>query len=88
MTGSSVEAAIAAIARGEMVIVVDDFTRENEGDIVIASDAVTPAAINFMMTHARGLVCIAMEAGRLDALDLPMMVVQNTDPHNSLHHLR
>lgn len=80
---SRIEDAIAAIARGEMVIVVDDEDRENEGDIVVASQAVTPEAIAFMMRHARGLICVAMEGERLDALDIPLMVPNNTESHKT-----
>ncbi|MBY5647855.1 3,4-dihydroxy-2-butanone-4-phosphate synthase [Rhizobium leguminosarum] len=78
-----IEDAISAIASGKMVVVVDDQNRENEGDIVVAADAVTPDAIAFMMTHARGLVCIAMEGERLDALDIPLMVPNNTESHKT-----
>ena len=63
-----VDAAIAAIRRGEMVIVVDDEDRENEGDLTIAAEKVTPDAINFMMTHGRGLICMPMTGARLDEL--------------------
>jgi 3,4-dihydroxy 2-butanone 4-phosphate synthase/GTP cyclohydrolase II len=56
-----VEAALAAIRAGQMVIMVDDEDRENEGDLVLAADKVTPEAINFMATHARGLICLAMD---------------------------
>lgn len=76
---SGIEDAIAAIARGEMVVVVDDEDRENEGDIVVASQAVTPEKIAFMMNHARGLICVAMEGEQLDALDIPLMVPNNTE---------
>lgn len=62
-----------------MVVVVDDEDRENEGDIIIASDAITPEAVAFMMKHARGLICVAMEGERLDALDIPLMVPDNTE---------
>ncbi|OJF95580.1 3,4-dihydroxy-2-butanone-4-phosphate synthase [Pararhizobium antarcticum] len=79
MTLSTIEDAIEALARGGMIVVVDDEDRENEGDVIIASDAVTPEAIAFMMKHARGLVCVAMEGDRLDALDIPMMVPNNTE---------
>ena len=79
MALSKIEDAIAALARGGMIVVVDDESRENEGDIIVASDAVTPEAIAFMMKHARGLVCVAMEGVRLDALDIPLMVPQNTE---------
>ncbi|AVA24925.1 3,4-dihydroxy-2-butanone-4-phosphate synthase [Rhizobium sp. NXC24] len=79
MAISKIEDAIAAISRGEIVVVVDDQDRENEGDLVIASDAVTPAAITFMMNYARGLICVAMEGERLDELDIPLMVPRNTE---------
>ncbi|MHC0055622.1 3,4-dihydroxy-2-butanone-4-phosphate synthase [Actibacterium sp. D379-3] len=75
----SVEDAIKAIARGEMVIVVDDADRENEGDLIMAADAVTPADINFMATEGRGLVCVSFSAKRLEQLDLPQMVRDNTE---------
>ncbi|WP_085028601.1 3,4-dihydroxy-2-butanone-4-phosphate synthase [Ensifer aridi] len=83
MAISKLEDAIAALARGGMVVVVDDEDRENEGDIIVASDAVTPATIAFMMKHARGLICVAMEGERLDALDIPLMVPQNTELHKT-----
>lgn len=79
MALSKIEDAIAAFARGGMIVVVDDENRENEGDIIVAADAVTPEAIAFMMKHARGLICVAMEGERLDALDIPLMVPQNTE---------
>jgi 3,4-dihydroxy 2-butanone 4-phosphate synthase len=79
MTISKIEDAIAAISRGEIVVVVDDRDRENEGDLVIASQAVTAKAIAFMMNHARGLICVAMEGERLDQLDIPLMVPRNTE---------
>ena len=83
MTISKIEDAIAAMARGGMILVVDDEDRENEGDIIVAADAVTPEAINFMMMHARGLICIAMEGRRLDELDIPLMVPRNTESHKT-----
>lgn len=79
MTIAKIEDAIEAISRGEMVIVVDDEDRENEGDIIAASDSITPQQIAFMMSHARGLVCVAMPGERLDALDIPLMVSRNTE---------
>jgi 3,4-dihydroxy 2-butanone 4-phosphate synthase/GTP cyclohydrolase II len=69
-----IEAAIAAIRRGELVIVVDDEDRENEGDLTIAAEKVTPDAINFMMTYGRGLICMPMTGARLDALQIPLQV--------------
>jgi 3,4-dihydroxy 2-butanone 4-phosphate synthase/GTP cyclohydrolase II len=67
-------AALDAIRRGLAVVVTDDATRENEGDLVIAADAVTPESIAFMAVHCRGLICLAMEPRRLDALQLGPMV--------------
>ncbi len=63
---------------GRMVILVDEEDRENEGDIVIAADHVTPEAINFMAKYGRGLICMPMTGERLDELDIPLMVNQNT----------
>lgn len=79
MTIARIEDAIEAISRGEMVIVVDDEDRENEGDVIAASDSITPQQIAFMMNHARGLICVAMPGERLDALDIPLMVSRNTE---------
>ncbi len=73
-----IEAAIDAIRDGSMVIVVDDEDRENEGDLTIAAGKVTPDAINFMARHGRGLICMPMTEERLDELDVPLMVAQNT----------
>jgi 3,4-dihydroxy 2-butanone 4-phosphate synthase/GTP cyclohydrolase II len=73
-----IEEAVAAIRDGRMIIVVDDEDRENEGDLTIAAEKVTPEAINFMATHGRGLICMPMTEQRLDELDLPLMVAQNT----------
>lgn len=73
------ERAIAAISRGELVVVVDDEGRENEGDLIVAADHATPAAINFMITHGRGLVCLAITGERARELDLPPMVQRNED---------
>ena len=69
-----VEEAVEAIRAGRMVIVVDDEDRENEGDLTIAAEKVTPEVINFMMTHGRGLICMPMTAERLDALEVPLQV--------------
>lgn len=70
---------VAAIGRGEMVIMVDDVDRENEGDLILAADHATPASLGFMLRHTSGIVCISMIGERLDELDLPMMVAKNTD---------
>jgi 3,4-dihydroxy 2-butanone 4-phosphate synthase/GTP cyclohydrolase II len=75
---SSVEEAIDAFRAGRMIIVVDDEDRENEGDLTIAASAATPDAINFMATYGRGLICMPMTGERLDQLDIPLMVAQNT----------
>lgn len=71
---ASIDEAVAAFRRGEVIIVVDDADRENEGDLTIAAEKVTPAAINFMMTHGRGLICLPMTAERLDTLQIPLQV--------------
>ena len=73
-----IEAAIEELRRGRMIIVVDDEDRENEGDLTMAASAVTPDAINFMVTRGRGLVCLAMTPERLDALELPLEVASNS----------
>lgn len=71
--------AIEAVARGELVVVVDDEDRENEGDLIMAADLVTPQSINFMITHGRGLVCLSLTPERAHALNLPPMVEANED---------
>ena len=73
-----IEDAIAAIRAGEMVIVADDEDRENEGDLTMAAEMITPEAINFMAKHGRGLICLAMTPERLDELDIPLMVPNNS----------
>ena len=75
---ASIEDAVEAIRAGRIVIVVDDEDRENEGDLTIAADKITPEAINFMARHGRGLICMPMTGERLDQLDIPLMVNQNT----------
>lgn len=79
----SIEEALEGIKAGEMVIVVDDEDRENEGDLVMAAEKVTPEAINFMATYGRGLICMPVCGERLDALALPQMVSSNTDSHET-----
>ncbi len=74
-----VEEAVAAIRRGEKVLVVDDEERENEGDLIMAAEKVTPADINFYTKHARGLICVPMTGARLDELGLGPMVQDNTE---------
>ncbi|PYR27408.1 MAG: bifunctional 3,4-dihydroxy-2-butanone-4-phosphate synthase/GTP cyclohydrolase II [Acidobacteria bacterium] len=73
-----IDQAVAAIREGRMVIVVDDEDRENEGDLTIAAEKVTPDAINFMARYGRGLICLSMTPERLDELEIPLMVSQNT----------
>lgn len=75
---ATIEEAIKQFQAGGMVIVVDDEDRENEGDLAIAADKVTPDAINFMAQYGRGLVCLSMTGQRLDELDIPMIVSENT----------
>jgi 3,4-dihydroxy 2-butanone 4-phosphate synthase/GTP cyclohydrolase II len=78
-----IEAAIADIRGGKMVVVLDDEDRENEGDLVMAAQMVTPEAINFMRKHAGGLICVPMVGGRLDELHIPQMVRENTALHET-----
>ena len=73
-----IEDAIKAIRHGEMIIVIDDEDRENEGDLTIAAQRITPEAINFMATHGRGLICVPLTEERVMELDLPQMVAKNT----------
>src|SRR5688572_24349839 len=73
-----IEDALDAIRAGQMIIVVDDEDRENEGDLTIAADKITPEAINFMARYGRGLICLSMTPERLDELDIPLMVSQNS----------
>jgi 3,4-dihydroxy 2-butanone 4-phosphate synthase / GTP cyclohydrolase II len=75
----SIESALGEIKAGRSIVVVDDENRENEGDLICAAQFATPEMINFMAVNARGLICLAMTGERLDALDLPLMVTQNTD---------
>ena len=74
----AIEDAIKDIRAGRMVILVDDEDRENEGDLTMAAEAVTPEAINFMAKHGRGLVCLSLTGEKLDSLNLPLMVDNNT----------
>tara|TARA_A100001037_G_scaffold98950_1_gene90326 strand:+ start:2026 stop:3258 length:1233 start_codon:yes stop_codon:yes gene_type:complete len=75
---SKIEEAIDDIRNGKMVIVIDDEDRENEGDLTMAAEMVTPEAINFMATYGRGLICVPMLGEQLDRLNLPLMVSNNT----------
>jgi 3,4-dihydroxy 2-butanone 4-phosphate synthase/GTP cyclohydrolase II len=73
-----IEEAVAAFRDGRMIIVIDDEDRENEGDLTVAAEKVTPEIINFMATQGRGLICMPMTESRLEELDIPQMVPQNT----------
>ncbi|MEE8111233.1 MAG: bifunctional 3,4-dihydroxy-2-butanone-4-phosphate synthase/GTP cyclohydrolase II [Acidobacteriota bacterium] len=78
-----VEEAIRDISHGRMVIVVDDVDRENEGDLTLAAEKVTPKAINFMARYGRGLICVPMTPPRLQQLEIPQMVENNTSTHGT-----
>ena len=77
---ASIQDAIEEIRAGRMIILMDDEDRENEGDLCMAAEKVTPEAINFMAKYGRGLICMPMAEDRIDALGLPMMVAKNTAP--------
>jgi 3,4-dihydroxy 2-butanone 4-phosphate synthase / GTP cyclohydrolase II len=82
---SSVPELILALKKGEMIVLVDDENRENEGDIILAADFVNPEKINFIIKEARGLICLAMDSEVGHRLNLPMMVPseQNSSPHRT-----
>src|SRR4051812_47031880 len=75
---AQIEDALEAFRAGQIIIVVDDEGRENEGDLTIAAEKVTPEAINFLARFGRGLVCLSMTAARLDELQIPLVVRDNT----------
>ena len=79
MSFAPIEDIVAAIRRGEMVIMVDDEDRENEGDLIIAAEDATPDNIGFMLRYTSGIICLPVVGERLDELELPMMVAKNTD---------
>ena len=83
MPFTTIENAIDAIARGEAVVVVDDANRENEGDLIIAAEKTTPETMGFMVRHTSGVVCMPLEGTRLDELQLPMMVAENTTAYRT-----
>jgi len=83
MPFATVEEAAELYRRGDFVIIVDDEDRENEGDLCIAADKITPAAINFMAKNGRGLICLALTEERCRDLDLPLMVENNTSPYGT-----
>jgi len=80
---NTIEEAIEDIRAGKMLIMVDDEDRENEGDIIAAAEKCTPDVINFMATHAKGLICMPMTGERLDQLEIQAMVLENTDNHQT-----
>ena len=80
---AKVEDAIEDICQGKMLVVVDDEDRENEGDIIVAAETVTPEQINFMATYAKGLICMPMDGKRLEELGIGQMVANNTDNHET-----
>lgn len=80
---STIEEAIEAIKNGEIVIVVDDEERENEGDFILAAEHITPEKVNFLTKHGRGLICVPMPAERIEKLELAPMVQQNTALHGT-----
>jgi 3,4-dihydroxy 2-butanone 4-phosphate synthase/GTP cyclohydrolase II len=85
MNFSTIEDALNDIQDGRKVIIVDDEDRENEGDLMVAAEKITPEVVNFMATHGRGLICLAMTGHRLDDLNIPLMVsdTSNTSPHGT-----
>lgn len=83
MPFSEIEPAVAAIARGELVVVVDDADRENEGDLIMAADKITPEAMGFMVRHTSGVICMPLVGERCDELQLPLMVSNNTEQHRT-----
>jgi len=83
MPFTTIENAIDAIARGEAVVVVDDANRENEGDLIIAAEKTTPETMGFMVRHTSGVICMPLEGVRLDELQLPMMVAENTTAYRT-----
>ena len=80
---ASIEDAVAAMARGEIVVVVDDEDRENEGDLIMAAEAATPENIAFFVRHTSGVICAPLTGERLDELDIPLMVHDNTESHRT-----
>lgn len=83
MNLATIEEAVAAFAQGRFVLVVDSENRENEGDLIVAAEMVTSDQIAFMVRHTSGLICLPLTGGRLDTLDIPMMVMENTDAHQT-----
>ncbi|MEK6569346.1 MAG: 3,4-dihydroxy-2-butanone-4-phosphate synthase, partial [candidate division NC10 bacterium] len=80
---ATVEEALAEIQQGRMIVLVDDADRENEGDLTMAAEKVTPEAINFMAKHGRGLICLTLTEERCDELHLPLMSPLNTSAYGT-----
>lgn len=79
----SVEKAANELKKGELVILLDDTSRENEGDLLLAAEFATPERLNYMITHGRGILCVPVEASRLDELKIPLMVEKSTDRYKT-----
>src|SRR5437879_10139607 len=79
MPFAPIDEAVAAVARGEFVVVVDDADRENEGDLIIAAEKITSEGIAFMVRHTSGVICLPVVGARLDELRIPLMVADNTE---------
>ena len=80
MAVASIEEVLEELRQGKMIILVDDEDRENEGDLTMAAEKVTPEAINFMAKYGRGLICLSLESEIVDRLKLPLMVYDNRSP--------
>lgn len=80
---NTIEEALEDLGQGSMIVAVDDEDRENEGDLLMAAEKATPEAVNFMARYGRGLICVPLTAERIQELDLPLMVNQNTDGHGT-----
>src|SRR5688500_12874395 len=83
MPFADIDKAVAAIGRGEIVVVVDDEDRENEGDLIMAAEYATPENIAFFLSHTSGVICMPMTGDRLDELQLPLMVTANTEANRT-----
>ena len=80
---NTIDKALEAFREGQMIIMVDDHDRENEGDLVCAAETVTPEQINFMAREGRGLVCLSLDASLVEQLELPLMTQMNTSPYGT-----
>lgn len=77
---NTIDEAVDDVAKGKIVILVDDEDRENEGDLCLAAEKITPESVNFMAKHGRGLICLSLKPERVEELKLPMMTDDNTSP--------